>query len=120
RNIDGIYSVSDLVLDLRKNSHLEFYCEHEGYFFKDSIGISLLSKEDKEIIIEMEPIRSGKSIQIEDIDFIPGTSVITENSKPKLQRLRDFMMLNPTIHVEIQGHVFEPGEHNSLAGQKMS
>ena len=41
------------------------------------------------------------------------------NSEPKLNRLKDFLLLNSDISIEIQGHVFALGD-NSLAGQKVS
>lgn len=93
-------------------------CDAEGYFFDDRIE-SVSSFEDQEIIIHLERISSGKSIQIEEIEFTPGTSEITKSSEPKLRRLKDFLALNSEMSIEIQGHVFAVGD-NSFAGQKIS
>ena len=58
-------------------------------------------------------------MQIEEIEFKPGTSEILPESEPKLKRLKDFMALNSEIEIEIQGHVFLIGE-NGFASQKLS
>jgi len=42
-----------------------------------------------------------------------------KSSEPKLRRLKDFLALNSTLEVEIQGHVFAMGD-NSFAGQRIS
>jgi outer membrane protein OmpA-like peptidoglycan-associated protein len=120
KQYEGIYQASDLIFDLTRNGKLDFYCEHEGYFFKDSIAIPVVMNQEKVILIELEPVRSGKTVQLEELDFIPGTSQFTEKSIPKLKRLNDFLVLNSMLNIEVQGHVFEPGESNSIAGQKMS
>ncbi len=120
KNYEGVYQASDLVFDLTRNGKLDFSCELEGYFFRDSVGIPISFNQEREIVIELEPVRSGKTVQLEDIEFIPGTSEITQNSLPKLKRLKDFLALNSMVHIEVQGHVFEVGGENSLAGQKMS
>lgn len=120
KNYEGIYQASDLVFDLTRNGKLDISCELEGYFFKDSCGIPISFNREREIVIELEPVRSGKTVQLEDIEFIPGTSEITTNSFPKLKRLKDFLALNSMVNIEVQGHVFEVGGENTLAGQKMS
>lgn len=119
KGYEGIYFASDLVFDAVRNGKLEFTCDHEGYFFKDTVVPISFNKEN-EILIELEPISSGKSVQLEDIEFVPGTSEITDKSIPKLVRLKDFLALNSMLNIEIQGHVFEPGGEKSLSGQKMS
>lgn len=118
--IDGLYKGSDLYYNISRNCKLNFSCEVEGYFFIDSIDINLSSVKDQELLIALEPVRPGKSMQLEEIEFKPGTSEFTPASEPRLRRLRDFLALNSELEIEIQGHVFEPGDHNSYAGQKIS
>lgn len=120
KRYEGFYTVSEIVFDGYRTSKVEYSCEHDGYFANDSIGISIPGDKNYTLTIEMDPIRSGKSVQIEELEFVPGTSQIAESSIPKLKRLRDFLALNAKLEFEIQGHVYEPGEENSLAGQKMS
>ena len=120
RQCEGIYQASDLTFDLTRSGKLDVYCEHEGYFFKDSTGIPIEMNKEQVILIELDPVRSGKIVQLGEVDFVPGTSQFTDKSIPKLKRLNDFLVLNSMLNIEVQGHVYEPGEANSLAGQKMS
>ena len=118
RDLEGMYTGSDFYFNIHHNSDLTISCDLEGYFFHDSI-YEISSFEDMEISIMLERVAAGKSLQIEEIQFVPGTSEILKSSEPKLRRLKDFLALNADLEIEIQGHVFSMGE-NSFAGQKLS
>jgi len=118
RTINGTYRSSDLFFNLERKCKLKIKTDVTGYFFIDTL-ISGSSFDNQEIVLYLSKIESGHSISIEDIEFQPGTSVITESSIPKLKRLRDFLLLNSDLRIEIQGHVDARGD-NSHAGQKIS
>jgi len=118
REIQGMYTGSTFHFNITRNTDLVVSCDLEGYFFHDSV-YEVSSSEDQTINIELDRVVSGKSIKIEDIQFVPGTSEIMVSSEPKLGRLKDFLALNSDLQVEIQGHVFSIGD-NSIAGQKIS
>ena len=118
KGIQGLYTGSDFLFSLSRRVDLTIQCDIEGYFFHDSI-YEISGTEDIEINIAMDPVASGKSIQIEEIEFIPGSSEIMVSSEPKLRRLKDFLALNSELKIEIQGHVFAIGD-NSFAAQKVS
>lgn len=120
KEINGLYKGSDMLFNVSRNCRLNLKCEAEGFFFVDSANIVVSSTTEQELVLYLEPVRAGFTMQIEEIEFVPGTSEIVLNSEGKLRRLRDFLVLNTDVHIEIQGHVFEPGEHNSYAGQKVS
>lgn len=117
-NISGLYLGSSFYFNVERSCELTIKCDVEGYFFDDRIE-KISSFEDQEIVLLLERVDSGKSMQIEEIEFLPGTSDITESSMPKLRRLTDFMALNSDVKIEIQGHVFALGK-NTFAGQKVS
>lgn len=117
-SLEALYIGSDFYFNVERNCKLTIKCDVEGYFFDDRVE-TVTSVEDQEVIIELETITTGKSIAIEEIEFMPGTSEFTRSSEPKLNRLKDFLALNANLHVEIQGHVFALGK-NSFAGQKIS
>jgi outer membrane protein OmpA-like peptidoglycan-associated protein len=81
--------------------------------------MNIVSQSEGEMLLLLEPLARGKSIQIEQIQFKPGTSEFLPGAEMKLNRLKDFLALNTAIHIEIQGHVFYSGSNN-LASQKMS
>jgi len=118
KDLNGLYYASDLFLNVERRCDMKIKCDVEGYFFKDSI-IEATSFNNQEIIFYLQMIISGQSIIIEDIEFKPGSSEITPSSEPKLRRLKDFLLLNSDITIEIQGHVSAIGD-NSFTGQKIS
>ncbi len=119
RNLDALYSGTDFFFNIDRTTKLTIKCDVEGYFFVDINDTTIFSTEDMELVIPMELVAKGKSLVIEDIEFVPGTSEITKASEPRLRRLKDFLALNADLNVEIQGHVFALGP-NSFAGQKIS
>lgn len=118
RDIQGMYVGSDFYFNITRTNDITLSCDLEGYFFYDSL-IELKGYEDTYIEIYLEKAESGKTLQIEEIQFVPGTSKILQSSEPKLRRLKDFLALNAELEVEIQGHVFAIGD-NSFAGQRIS
>jgi flagellar motor protein MotB len=118
RDLEGMYIGSDFFFNITSSRDMMISCDLEGYFYFDSL-LELNGFEDTAVEIELVKATSGKSLQIEDIQFVPGTSEILQSSEPKLRRLKDFLALNADLEVEIQGHVFAMGD-NSLVGQKIS
>lgn len=118
KSIAGMYMGSEFKFNIDRNSKLIIKCDAEGYFFND-LEEEASSFDDQEIILELERVSAGRSMQIEEIEFVPGTSEITLASEPKLRRLKDFLALNSSLNVEIQGHVFAIGD-NSYSAQKVS
>jgi len=117
---DGLYNASSVEFDIHKRTRIWITAEKEGYFPIEQRMYYVSGEQDLEIVVEMEQIKSGRSLQLSNIDFIPGTSEVSEQSLPRLKRLKDFLALNSSFNVEIQGHVYEPGPEQSFAGQKMS
>lgn len=118
KNLQGNYEGSDFYFVTDRMSHLILNCDVKGYFFMDK-EIRVPNGESSEISFWLEPIMLGKSMQIEEIEFHPGTSEFLPSAMPKLKRLKEFLALNSDIKVEIQGHVYSPKEI-SIMGQIMS
>ena len=118
KQVDAVYRASDLLFNLERKCEISLLCKIDGYFFDERL-IDVNPFEDQVVTVYMNRVSSGKSLKIEDIQFKPGTSEIVTSSEPKLNRLKDFLALNATLNIEIQGHVFEIGD-NSTMGQKIS
>lgn len=58
--------------------------------------------------IYLTPISEGSSLIFDDIYFHGGNDVFTANSRPALNRLLKIMKDNPSLIIEIQGHVNQP------------
>lgn len=118
KSLTGMYSGSDFLFNVERSSTITIKCNAEGYFLND-LEEEASSFDDQEVVLELERISAGKSMKLEDIEFVPGTSEITLASEPKLRRLKDFLALNSSLNVEIQGHVFAIGD-NTNAAQRVS
>ncbi len=112
------YTGSDFLFTIDKIGRIMLKVDASGYFFVDreepisSIG-------DHEIVIYLEKLEPGKQLDIEGIEFHPGTSEFMPSADVKLKRLKDFLALNSVIKVEIGGHVQAIGD-NTFAAQKLS
>jgi outer membrane protein OmpA-like peptidoglycan-associated protein len=112
------YTGSDFLFSIEKIGRILLKVDASGYFFVDreepisSIG-------DHEIVIYLEKLEPGKQLDIEGIEFHPGTSEFMPSADVKLKRLKDFLALNSVIKVEIGGHVQAIGD-NTFAAQKLS
>lgn len=118
KNIAALYMGSDFYFVIQKSGKVTIKCDAKGYFFADRVE-NVVANIDSEFTIWLEPLKQGKSLQIEEIEFHPGTSDFIPSSESKLRRLKDFMALNSEVKIEIQGHVFSLDD-NSFAGQKLS
>ncbi len=118
KDIQALYNGSDFYISVDRSGKIQLKIDAEGYFFVDREE-PVSANSDNEIVVWMEPLGEGKSMQIDEIEFVPGSSEFLSTSETKLRRLKDFLALNSAVKVEIQGHVHASGE-NTFAGQKLS
>lgn len=116
---DGKHTGSDFYFPIAKSGKVDLKCDALGYFFNDRQE-PVSSGSDHELVIYMYPVGHGKSFKIEEIEFISGSARFMPASDAKLIRLKDFLVLNSGVKVEIQGHVNAIGEENSSAAMKLS
>lgn len=118
KTISGLYAGSDFFFAIDKSGKLTIKCDAPGYFFVDREE-SVSANTEHELVIWLQPLGAGKSMRIEEIEFMPGTSEFMPTADAKLRRLKDFLALNSGIKIEIQGHVHSLGD-NTQSGQKLS
>lgn len=107
-NLNGQYKASDLIFQPEKSGLIKLECNQEGYFFVDR-SEEVNPKVDRTIKIYFQRMEKGKSIQLEEIQFKTNSSEFLPSAEASLIRLREFLALNASVQVEIQGHVFEKG-----------
>ncbi len=104
--IDGSYTASDLIMNLKKSIKVcDLKIDAQGYLSYDNENYSIPLKGDYRDTIYLKPLVRGTVAKIDEIYFAAGLPTILEESVPKLNRLRDFLLVNPSVHIEIQGHV---------------
>ncbi len=70
--------------------------------------------------IKLKPMTLGDKINLENIKFDSDKTEILAKSKPALEQLSDFMEINPTVTIEIQGHVNGESKRNKRKYRKLS
>lgn len=118
KGITAAYQGSDFRFPIERSGKVQLKIDAEGYFFVDREE-PVSANTETEIVAWIEPLGEGKSMQIDEIEFYPGSSEFLQSAEPKLRRLKDFLALNAGIKVEIQGHVHSNGE-NTFEAQKLS
>ncbi len=120
-DIDGTYFASDLYLNLSKTlKNCSIKIDAEGYNSKDLTEYKISSTGHTKDTIKLLPFKRGTTAKLDEIYFSPGLATILEDSYPRLERLRDFMVLNPQISIEIQGHVNEDKTISGLFSVRLS
>ncbi len=98
---------------MQTHAETGYWLKHEKFCL-----LFLFSQHLPAVKVHFQPIQR-KSLQLDNIDFIIGTTNYTPESEPKLRRLKEFLALNAGIKIEIQGHVNETGQ-SSFDGQQIS
>jgi outer membrane protein OmpA-like peptidoglycan-associated protein len=114
-----MHNGSDFFFNMEKSGKVQLRCDAPGYFFHDREE-PVSANSDHELVIYMQPLGQGKSFNIEEIEFKPGTSEFMPSADNKLKRLKDFLALNAGVKIEIQGHVHDTGEDKTFIAQKLS
>jgi len=118
--INGIYVASDLIMNLKKSiKSCDLKIDAEGYLSFDNEQYAIILKEDISDTVYLKPLVRGTVAKIDEIYFAAGLPTILEESLPKLNRLRDFLLVNPSVNIEIQGHVNGDGK-KSIRAKKLS
>jgi outer membrane protein OmpA-like peptidoglycan-associated protein len=114
----NLYKGSDLLFSTEKTNQITIKCHATGYLFVEEV-FKVHPDSSKLILIELQSIGRGKSIKIDKLQFVKGTDNIYPGSEAKLIRIKDFLLLNADIQIEIQGHVNNEGE-NDMSSRKLS
>lgn len=115
---DALYKASDFIFSSSDHLKMELKINARGYFFKD-VKISNRGKTSTKKEIFMQPLKKNQLIELESMKFESQTDVFLSEAIPKLKRLRDFMVTNPDVEIEIQGHVNLMGK-NTLGAKILS
>ncbi len=116
--IDGSYRGSDILVNNQRKLKATLRIDAEGYYSRDIFNHPISSTTQHDTIY-LNPITHGAITKLDDIYFAGGLAIILDESMPRLKRLKDFLLLNPSISIEVQGHVNDEGG-NSLSSQRLS
>jgi len=118
--INGIYRASDLEMNMAKKVKGGLLrVDAEGYLSADFENATIPMSTSFHDTIWLNPIQEGMLAELDDVYFAAGLATVLEESYPKLKRLRDFLILNPTVSIEIHGHVNEDNDKD-IVSMKLS
>jgi outer membrane protein OmpA-like peptidoglycan-associated protein/tetratricopeptide (TPR) repeat protein len=110
----------DFLATLTTGKNYGLNISKSGYLFY-SQNFSLIGHEAKnpyDIAVLLEPIEIGNTVILNNIFFDTNKFDLKDESLAELQKLVDFLTVNPTIHIEISGHTDNVG--NNQANQTLS
>ncbi len=79
----------------------------EGYFFESEM-LKVLPGKPILVQTEMKRAEKGEKAEIKNLYYVGDQAVLLENSKPELPKVLRFVQLNPSLNIEIAGHVNYP------------
>lgn len=126
--VDGIVPGKPLIVEnknhftyiLEKRKKYQVRCIYHGYMFYSEEVIAPSKAEKMELDIVLQPIEEGSKLTLENIKFKPDGAHILRSSEPELMTLLKFIDKNPSIVVQINGHVNAPNMKNTSDAQRMS
>ena len=83
-------------MGIRKNRTVEiiiYYDNNEG------------ASNEQSLQSEIKKMEAGEKLVLKNFNFIPGRHFLLETSKPELVKLVQIMQDNPTLKIELQGHI---------------
>ncbi|MCC5924731.1 MAG: OmpA family protein [Crocinitomicaceae bacterium] len=109
----ALYQASDLLLPQDRPLSFDLKIDAPMYFPEDR-SIKTSGKDMDTTTVLLRKVTLGEQIELQGIEFHAGTTKLLDNSQNRLLRLRDFMLFNPSIKLEIQGHVHKIGKDDLL------
>lgn len=118
--VSGSYYASKLHLNLKqpiKKGTLKI--DAPGYFPVEFKEKNIPLNGQKTDTIRLHKFEAGELTKLEQVYFSAGLPEIMEESFAQLNRLRDLLLLNPSMSIEIHGHV-NLDENSAKKAQKLS
>ncbi len=91
----------------------------KGYLFQ-KYNFKWDGEQDSTITIQLTPLTIGTKLQLENILFLPNSPQFLSSSKDELSNLVLFLKSNPSMEVEIGGHVHGTRKRNIKKYRKLS
>lgn len=117
------FGEGDFLVPLPTDKNYALNVSHPGYlFYSDHFEFSGVHKESDPFLMDvpLKPILKGESIVLNNIFFEFDSHELKNESKIELQKILEFMNLNPRVKIEISGHTDDVGskEYNQNLSEK--
>lgn len=119
------YKDGEYLMVLPLGNEFAFHVEHPGYmFFSENFALKNLYQAQNELKsylldIPLQPIKKGSKVILKNVFFDTDKYSLKQKSYTELNKLVQFLTLNPSVKIEIGGHTDNAGttEHNKTLSQ---
>lgn len=109
------FGEGDFLVPLPTDKNYLLNVSHPGYlFYSDHFEFSGIHEESDPYLMDvpLKPIRKGESIVLNNIFFEFDSHALKDESKIELQKIYEFLKLNPQANIEIRGHTDNVGSND--------
>lgn len=103
---------SSYTYDMDIYRSLRIGCVRKGYMFQ-SQKVKGSTEPEVDVEIKLTPIAPGEQVILDDIRFVGNDTKVMRQSEASMLMLMQFMVENPNVSIEIQGHVNGPTYKNT-------
>lgn len=111
-NADPVDGKFDMMLPVYGLSSLKILAKGYLFYGEDLLLDTMVLKNSITRKIELSPIRVGSSLILNNIYFDPGRWELLDRSRAELERLVEFLELNPKVRIQISGHTDNTGNRS--------
>lgn len=104
----------------KKNRDITIEASAKGYMLLSEAFKVSKTKSKHLVELFLEKIEAGKKVNLANIQFFGDQFKLLPSSQPSLNSLLLFMKSNPTVKIEVGGHVNGPGERNTKRYKELS
>ncbi len=109
--------------DLKDTTNYLVLAQKKGYFTKRNVSVNTIGRPPGTIFsvnFELEKIIFNKEIKIENIYYDLGKATLRKQSLPELDKVRDLLVDNPELMIELSSHTDSRGKDkaNLLLSQR--
>jgi outer membrane protein OmpA-like peptidoglycan-associated protein len=117
----SLTSVSSHELEIaKKNRDVNVITSAKGYMINSIMTDVSKNKSKVNVDVLLDPITAGAKINLKRIQFYGNRFDLLPTAKPSLDALLAFLELNPTVFIEVEGHVNGPRQKNSKSYKELS
>lgn len=104
----------------RKNYDVYITVSASGYMLTSKEVQVSKTKSKSETIIYLEKIASGQKVNLKNIQFYGNRADFLPSARSSLKALLTFMLENPKVKIEVEGHVNGPKQKNTKDYKQLS
>ncbi|HNP31940.1 MAG TPA: OmpA family protein [Flavobacterium sp.] len=113
---DEILGIKKEVVEVKPKPEIEY---PEKMVFENPNGTKSEFKLDREFMKKVEHAKTGEKLKIDNLNFVINTFAVVNESRGKLYELLLVLQNNPTLKIEIQGHLCcMPVDRTDLSTQR--